>query len=124
MVYPPAATAFFLERAVELGAHLYSDIAVERLGRGCAWLADGSVLKGGKLINAAGQSAARLTPGIPVRPRKGHLVITDRYPNLVRHQLVELGYLKSAHSHDERFRGVQYPAAEDGATAHRLFAAI
>jgi glycine/D-amino acid oxidase-like deaminating enzyme len=33
-----------------------------------------------------------------VRPRKGHLVITDRYPGFVRHQIVELGYLKSAHS--------------------------
>ena len=33
-----------------------------------------------------------------MRPRKGHLVITDRYPGFVRHQLVELGYLKSAHS--------------------------
>ena len=36
--------------------------------------------------------------GIEVRKRKGHLVITDRYPGWVRHQLVELGYLKSAHS--------------------------
>ena len=34
-----------------------------------------------------------------MKPRKGHLVITDRYPGFVRHQLVELGYLKSAHSH-------------------------
>jgi glycine/D-amino acid oxidase-like deaminating enzyme len=33
-----------------------------------------------------------------VRKRKGHLVITDRYPGFVRHQIVELGYLKSAHS--------------------------
>lgn len=33
-----------------------------------------------------------------VRKRKGHLVITDRYPGFVRHQLVELGYLKSAHA--------------------------
>jgi glycine/D-amino acid oxidase-like deaminating enzyme len=33
-----------------------------------------------------------------VRKRKGHLVITDRYPGFVHHQLVELGYLKSAHS--------------------------
>ena len=35
---------------------------------------------------------------MPVRKRKGHLVITDRYPGFVRHQIVELGYLKSAHS--------------------------
>jgi glycine/D-amino acid oxidase-like deaminating enzyme len=33
-----------------------------------------------------------------VRKRKGHLVITDREPGFVRHQIVELGYLKSAHS--------------------------
>jgi glycine/D-amino acid oxidase-like deaminating enzyme len=33
-----------------------------------------------------------------VKKRKGHLAITDRYPDFVRHQLVELGYLKSAHS--------------------------
>lgn len=33
-----------------------------------------------------------------MRGRKGHLVITDRYPGMVRHQLVELGYLKSAHA--------------------------
>jgi glycine/D-amino acid oxidase-like deaminating enzyme len=32
-----------------------------------------------------------------VRKRKGHLVITDRYPGFVHHQIVELGYLKSAH---------------------------
>jgi glycine/D-amino acid oxidase-like deaminating enzyme len=31
-------------------------------------------------------------------PRKGHLVISDRRPGLVRHQLVELGYLRSAHT--------------------------
>ena len=39
-----------------------------------------------------------LTPGLEIKKRKGHLVITDRYPGFVRHQLVELGYLKSAHS--------------------------
>jgi glycine/D-amino acid oxidase-like deaminating enzyme len=39
-------------------------------------------------------------PGIPMQPRKGHLIITDRYPGFLRHQLVELGYLKSAHTLD------------------------
>ena len=33
-----------------------------------------------------------------MKKRKGHLLITDRYPRFLRHQLVELGYLKSAHS--------------------------
>lgn len=48
-------------------------------------------------MNAAGAWALELTPGIQIKKRKGHLVITDRYPGFLRHQLVELGYLKSAH---------------------------
>ncbi len=49
-------------------------------------------------MNATGAWAPELTPGIAVRRRKGHLLITDRYPGFVTHVLVELGYLKSAHS--------------------------
>jgi glycine/D-amino acid oxidase-like deaminating enzyme len=49
------------------------------------------------VINAAGAAAPDLTPGLPIVPRKGHLVITDRHPGFCRHQLVELGYLDSAH---------------------------
>jgi len=98
VLYPPTAAAFFLEQAAALGTRVNFGKAVSRFANGNAVLADGTVLCASKLINAAGQHAARLTPGIPVRPRKGHLVITDRYPDMVRHQLVELGYLKSAHS--------------------------
>ncbi len=42
-------------------------------------------------------SQLNLLPQLPIRPRKGHLVITDRYPGLLNAELVELGYLKSAH---------------------------
>jgi glycine/D-amino acid oxidase-like deaminating enzyme len=98
VLYPPAAAVFLLEKAVALGATLHTGKLVVGLGNGAARLSDGTLLHAAKLVNAAGQSAAKLTPGIPVKPRKGHLVITDRYPGLVRHQLVELGYLKSAHS--------------------------
>jgi D-hydroxyproline dehydrogenase subunit beta len=98
VIYPPAAASFLLQRAVECGASLHAGKAVVLLGKGSARLEDGTILGAGKLINAAGQFAPKLTPGIQVKPRKGHLVITDRYPGTVRHQLVELGYLKSAHS--------------------------
>ncbi len=98
VIYPPSAALFFLERAAALGAELQFGKAVTAMGGGSVRLCDGSMLKAKYLLNAAGQLAARLTPGIPVKPRKGHLVITDRYSGLVRHQLVELGYLKSAHS--------------------------
>ena len=98
VVYPPAATAFFLEQAEALGATVMLDRAVQSLGGSQALLDDGTALSAGKLINAAGCGAPQLTEGIQVKPRKGHLVITDRYPGVIRHQLVELGYLKSAHS--------------------------
>ncbi|MCC6535902.1 MAG: FAD-dependent oxidoreductase, partial [Bryobacterales bacterium] len=44
--------------------------------------------------------AHHLPVTIPVAPRKGHLAITDRAPGFLRHQIVELGYLKSAHGHE------------------------
>ena len=52
------------------------------------------------IINAAGVAAAELNPELKIVKRKGHLAITERYPNFVRHQLIELGYLKSAHGSD------------------------
>lgn len=61
-------------------------------------LEDETMLSAGLTVNATGAWAPSLTPGWEVRKRKGHLVITDRYPGFVRHQLVELGYLKSAHA--------------------------
>jgi glycine/D-amino acid oxidase-like deaminating enzyme len=55
-------------------------------------------MSAGVIVNSAGSWSPALTPGLDVKRRKGHLVITDRYPNFLKHQLVELGYLKSAHS--------------------------
>ena len=49
-------------------------------------------------MNATGSWSPVLTPGLDVKKRKGHLLITDRYPNFLKHELVELSYLKSAHS--------------------------
>jgi len=60
-------------------------------------LADGSRIPAHRSVNATGPFSPTLTSGLPVRKRKGHLVITDRFPGFVRHQIVELGYLKSAH---------------------------
>ena len=61
-------------------------------------LGDRTRVSAGHIVNAAGCAAPDLTPGIVMRNRKGHLLITDRYPGFLRHQVVELGYLKSAHS--------------------------
>ena len=98
VLYPPCAARFLLERAQAGGATIQLGCAVSRIGNGRVRLEDGRELLAGAIINAAGNGAASLTPGLAIKKRKGHLVITDRYPGFVKHQLVELGYLKSAHS--------------------------
>jgi glycine/D-amino acid oxidase-like deaminating enzyme len=99
VVYPPCAASFFLEEAQRLGAELRTGAAVKTLlSEGGVELADGSRIAAGRSVSAAGPWSPELTPGLPVRKRKGHLVITDRAPGFVRSQIVELGYLKSAHS--------------------------
>lgn len=60
-------------------------------------LADGSRRTAPQVVLANGIEATALCPELPIRPKKGHLLITDRYPGTVHHQLVELGYVTSAH---------------------------
>lgn len=102
VLYPPAAARFFLAQAIAGGATFTSGVSITTIGdRVVAFGTNsGSVesLSTGAVVNAAGVDAPRLTPGLPIFPRKGHLVITDRYPGLCRSELVELGYLESAHS--------------------------
>lgn len=98
VLYPPCAARFLVERAQKQGAILRLGPSVSKIGQGRVLLSDGVELAADIIVNAAGAWSADLTSGIDVKKRKGHLVITDRYPGFIRHQLVELGYLKSAHS--------------------------
>lgn len=98
VIYPPAAARFLVERAQSCGAEVFVGTAVQSINERSIRLIDGSRFSAGLIVNAAGSWSPFLTPGIDVKKRKGHLVITDRYPDFARHQLVELGYLKSAHS--------------------------
>lgn len=98
VVYPPCAAGYLMREALRLGATLLAAGRVVSAGSGHVRLEDGRELRAPRIVNACGADAARLLPGLPIRKRRGHLVITDRYPGFLRHQLVELGYLKSAHS--------------------------
>ena len=98
VVYPPVVALHLVRQLKSRGGDVLKGLSIERLADGEAVLDDGTRLRAPRLVNAMGADAPRCTPGIPVKKRKGHLAITDRYPNFVRHQLVELGYLKSAHS--------------------------
>ena len=97
VIYPPAASDWFLERALALGAILFQGSAAVSATNGELRLVEGTILHSGCTVLATGTDST-LLPALPIKKRKGHLLITDRYPDFLRHQLVELGYLKSAHS--------------------------
>ena len=96
--YPPAIARALTERAAKRGAVVRLRARVQSLTPGGVRLADGDTVAAGAVVIAAGVASAALVTGLPIVPRKGHLVISDRRPGLVRHQLVELGYLHSAHT--------------------------
>jgi D-hydroxyproline dehydrogenase subunit beta len=98
VIYPPRAAHFLLTRAQQQGAVLYSGNAVAVINTNGVQLTDDTQIVGKVVINAAGAWSLTLTPNLNIQKRKGHLVITDRYPRFVRHQLIELGYLASAHA--------------------------
>jgi len=97
VVYPPAVARWLLDEACRHGATCTTGVHVEAIHPRAVMTSAGR-LEADCIVNAAGAAAPRLTPGLPIEPRKGHLVITDRAPGFCRHQVVELGYLQSAHS--------------------------
>ncbi|ALN63806.1 FAD dependent oxidoreductase family protein [Lysobacter antibioticus] len=96
VVYPPRVAQHLLQRALQAGASDFLGRRVTALTANGARLDDGSELTGPVLV-ATGCAVPELLPQLPMRARKGHLVITERYPGRVRHQLLELGYADSAH---------------------------
>ena len=100
VVYQLCVTRYLLERAVRYQAEIRTGARVAAIDDGTVTLENGDTISAGVIVNASGIAAAELTPQLKIVKRKGHLAITERYPNFVRHQLIELGYLKSAHGSD------------------------
>jgi D-hydroxyproline dehydrogenase subunit beta len=86
VIYAPCAARWLLEQS---GALLRVG-TVTTIGADGVELSDGARIVAGVTICAAGTWATALVPSLRMRPRKGHLAITDRYPGFLRHQLVEL----------------------------------
>lgn len=97
LVYAPKSAAILLHQAQRHGARLVRG-EVRQAEAGAVALADGSRLTAQHIVVANGLAAGVLFPELPLRAKKGQVLITDRYPGLIRHQLVELGYIKSAHA--------------------------
>ncbi len=101
VLYPPAAAQWLLRQAQNAGAEIRRGVTMTHLNEQAIHLAGGDPIAAGAIIVATGREGPELIPEIPLRPRKGHLLITDRYPDFLRHQLVELGYLRRAHAREE-----------------------
>lgn len=97
VIYAPCGAAWLMERALQRGAKLQRGIEVDLLQQDGIVLADGSFIGAKATICAAGAQVLRWFPELDIKLRKGHLAITGRYPGFVNHQLIELGYLTSAH---------------------------
>ncbi len=96
VVYQLTATNFLIEKCRSNGGKIFcGDKAIE-ITNSSVRLENGVSISAAKIVNAAGINVPDLTPQLKIRKRKGHLAITERYASFVRHQLVELGYLKSA----------------------------
>lgn len=100
VVYPPLAAAWLARRAAAAGAQIRCGTAVGALGDGEVVLGDGRRVQARHIVVATGCAVPELLAGVPVRRRKGHLLITTRARPVVGHQLVELGYVQSAHAAD------------------------
>jgi glycine/D-amino acid oxidase-like deaminating enzyme len=95
IVYAPNAARWLLAQG---GARIQQEHAEVTAIEGTRLrLADGSYRQAPQILLANGIQATTLCPELPIRPKKGHLLITDRYPGTLQHQLVELGYITSSH---------------------------
>ncbi len=97
VVYQLFATRYLIDKAKRNGAVLKIGKRAVEIREGGVALEDGSVIAADHIVNAAGADASELSPELKIAKRKGHLVITERYQAFARHQLIELGYIKSAH---------------------------
>ncbi|ALP65852.1 NAD(P)/FAD-dependent oxidoreductase [Paraburkholderia caribensis] len=98
IVYAPSATQWLLTQSpgaarIDVRLHVQA-VAVDARH---VTLSNGERVGGAHIVVANGLQARELVAGLPLQPKKGHLLITDRYPGYIRHQLLELGYIKSAH---------------------------
>lgn len=94
-VHPATAARFLLNRAQRQGAKIITGHAAFTLNDAGAHLSGGAMVSGHALINATGAAASALTPGLPIRSRKGHIALLNVPSRFIRHQVLELGYVKS-----------------------------
>lgn len=99
IVYAPNAATWLLEQYPDLIR--FQHAKVQALAEQQVQLSDGTWLSGDAIVLANGIHATDFFPELPIEAKKGHLAITDRYPEIqVKHTLVALAYAASTLSTD------------------------
>jgi D-hydroxyproline dehydrogenase subunit beta len=94
VVRPDEATRVLLEWAAAGGARIVRATRVLACSGSGVTLANGHRVAADRVIVAAGTDSARLLPGLRVRARRGHLLLTEPAPGLIRHQVLSSAYLE------------------------------
>jgi D-hydroxyproline dehydrogenase subunit beta len=90
------ATRFLARRAQAAGAEIRTHTRVRAIGPDGLELDGGETVRADRVVVATGWQAPDLLPRLPIRPRKGHIVLTTPRPGYVRHQLSEVGYVRGS----------------------------
>jgi glycine/D-amino acid oxidase-like deaminating enzyme len=97
IVYAPSVCDFLLNHSPDAARiKITTGVKVVDIKPGVATFANGERRSAANIVIANGLAARELV-GAPLVAKKGHLIITDRYPGFLSHQVLELGYIKSAH---------------------------
>ncbi len=109
-VQPMLAVARHVSDVVRHGSRVVAGVNVLRAERDSNGDISALVTSGGKVavgrwvVNAAGpwagELAGRLGAQIPVAPRRGHVLVTEPLPPLVRRKVFEASYVGSVHQAD------------------------
>lgn len=89
-------THFLLDRVRAAGGEVRIHERADALTGSGVRLSGGGLVRAPNVVNATGVRVSDLSPGVPVRPRKGHLIYLRSGAGYVRRQLIEMGYVRRA----------------------------
>lgn len=90
------ATRYLALAAQKLGAKVRVPARVRELTEAGPVLSNGERVAAEHTVLATGWQAPTLRPGLPIRPRKGHIALMAPRPGFAHHQLSEISYVHGA----------------------------
>ena len=98
IVYAPKAAQWLGRQSCGGRLRVHRGARVVRLAADGVETADGRRFDAAHVLVACGWQTRALLPELPLAAKRGHLLITDRYPGALRHHVLEIGYAASTHA--------------------------